>query len=149
MLSIIFLIPLLSILPGKTIQPTKTPVTQERNAAPFKCLQPAAEQDALIREAVENQYWVRRVEFVGSEHTRDSVLRARVVLQEGDIFTRDNLLKSLVGLSQLNKIIYPVKLNDVILRLDKPEKIVDVTICFEEKPKTRRAAKPGYGKRAR
>jgi outer membrane protein assembly factor BamA len=69
------------------------------------------------------------------------VLRRRILLQEGDIFTRENLVKSLENVNQLKKIIYPVKLSDVIIRLDRSEKIVDMTICFKEKRKKRSSSK--------
>jgi len=132
----------------KSTQATTKPVMQESTSAPFKCSQPAAAQEPLIREAVENQYWVRRVEFLGNEYTRDNVLRRRITLQEGDVFTRENLVNSLESVNKLKRIIYPVKLSDVIIRLNAPEKIVDMTICFKEKRKVRSAAKRSSGKRA-
>lgn len=144
MFTIILLIQLLTFLPSQELKSTpltKSPVTQESHPAPFKCSQPADEQDPLIREAVENQFWVRRVEFLGNEHTRDNVLRRRIMLQEGDVFTRANLVKSLESLNRLKHIIHPVKLSDVIIRLDRPEKIIDMTICFKERRKIRHGAK--------
>ena len=61
------------------------------------------------------------------------MLRRRITLQEGDVFTRQNLVRSLKNVSKLKRIIYPVKLSDVILSLDRPEKIVDLSICFRER----------------
>jgi hypothetical protein len=144
MFIIILLSSFLTYLPSQELgfaQLTNNPVTQESNSAPFNCSQPPVEQEPLIREAVENQFWVRRVEFLGNEYTRDNVLRRRILLQEGDIFTRENLVKSLENVNQLKKIIYPVKLSDVIIRLDRSEKIVDMTICFKEKRKKRSSSK--------
>lgn len=149
MTAIILLISLLSCLPSreaKSTHPAEEPVTQEPIRSAFKCSQSAAEQDPLIREAIANQYWVRRVEFYGNEYTRDNVLRRRVMLMEGDVFTRENLVKTLESVSKLKKIVYPVKLSDVIVRLDRPEKIIDMTICFKERPHHR--AKRSSGKRA-
>ena len=74
----------------------------------FKGSQSAAEQNPLLREAIDNRYTLQRIEFVGNETTRDYVLRRRVYLREGDFFSRRNLTKSLVKLNRL-KIIYPVK----------------------------------------
>jgi Surface antigen variable number repeat len=136
MFAIILLIPLFTYLPSaesKATQRTETPVTQETNPAPFKCAQPAAEQEILIREAEENEYGVRRVEFIGNRYTRDNVLRRRIILQEGDKFTRENLLKSLVRVNQLKKIIYPVELGHVIILLDRQDKTVDFEMCFKER----------------
>ena len=112
----------------------------------LECSQSEAEQEPLLREAIANQYWVRRVEFSGNDYTRDNVLRRRIMLEEGDVFTRENLVKSLESVSKLKKIIYPVKLRDVIVRLDRSEKIIDMTICFKERPRQR--PKRGSGKRA-
>lgn len=110
------------------------PVTQQPATPIFKCSQSAAEQEPLLREAIANEYWVRRVEFSGNQFTRDKVLRRRLMLEEGDVFTRENLVNSLKSLSRLRRTIYPVKLSDVILHLNRPEKIIDMTICLKEKP---------------
>lgn len=151
MFIIVLLIPLLTYQPNQGLQavsPNTNPVIQESAQAPFQCSQPPAERDPLIHEAVENQFLVRRIEFLGNEYTRDDVLRRRVLLQEGDIFTLESLVKSLESVSRLKKIIYPVKLGDVMISLNRPEKIVDMTICFKERRRTRRGTKRGAGKRA-
>src|SRR6266849_1346474 len=107
-------------------QETATPQTA------FRCTQPVTERESLLREAIDNRYTVRRVEFVGNESTRDNVLRRRIFLQEGDVFTRRNLLRSIANVSKL-KIIYPVRLNDVFVRLDRTDKLIDLTIRFRER----------------
>jgi Surface antigen variable number repeat len=143
MFTIILLIPLLTFPLSqelKSIQPTNNQAPQGSNPAAFKCSQPSTEQEPLIREAVKNRFWVRRVEFLGNEYTRDDVLRQRIMLQEGDTFTRENLVKSLKSVNRLKGIIYPVKLSDVIIRLNRREKIIDMTICFKERRKKRRGA---------
>ena len=98
------------------------------------CSQPANEQAALIREAEAKQFWTRRVEFSGNENTRDRILRRELVkgLNEGDVFTRRSLLSSLRNVSKL-KVIYPVRLRDVVVRLNRDEKVVDMLICFRER----------------
>ena len=101
----------------------------------YKCSQSAAERDALLRDAESNEYHVRRVEFLGNKHTRDKVLRERIpLLQEGELISRPNLIKSLESVSEL-KIIYPVRMSDVEIRLDREDKFVDMLICFREKPR--------------
>jgi hypothetical protein len=97
-----------------------------------KCTQPVDEREPLIREAIRNQFWVRRVEFVGNESTRDNVVRRRVLLQEGEIFTRRNLSRSIASLSKLRRI-YPVKMSDVIVHLDRPNKLIDLGFCLRER----------------
>ncbi len=72
------------------------------------------------------------MEFVGNEHIRDSVLRRRIVLQEGEVFSRRNLLRSMENVSKL-KMIYRVRSSDVVIRLDRSEKFVDTLFCFRER----------------
>jgi hypothetical protein len=43
------------------------------------------------------------------------------------------LIEGAESVSKLSKIIYPVKLSDVILKLDREEKMVDLINCFREK----------------
>lgn len=104
----------------------------EFQGANLPCSQSVAEQAALIRKAQTNKYTVRRLEFIGNERIRDGVLRRRILLQEGEFFTRGILIKSLINVSKL-KLIYPVRLRDVIVKLDYQEKTVDVVICFKER----------------
>ena len=107
-----------------------------RDRPASNCTQPANQQEPLLREAIENQFWVRRVEFVGNEFTRDNILRRRIFLQEGEVFTRRTLSRSIANVSKL-RIIYPVKMSDVIVRLDRPTKIIDFTFCFRERRRPR------------
>ena len=102
----------------------------------FKCSQPAAEQNPLLREAIEQRYTVRRVEFIGNETIRDYVLRRQVFLQEGNFFRRRDLSRSLTALNRL-KLIYPLTLEDVIVQLDKQDKVIDMTFCFRERHQRR------------
>jgi outer membrane protein assembly factor BamA len=112
---------------------TQESVTQDSDRAPFKCSQPATERDSLIREAEENQYTVRRIELLGNKHIRDNVLRRRLeLIQEGEVFTRGQLIRSLKSVGRLRNI-YPVKLRDVIINLDRSTKEVDMETCFKEK----------------
>jgi hypothetical protein len=105
-----------------------------------ECSQPTAERDAIIREAEKDQYTTRRVEFIGNRYVRDAMLRSRtnLGLQEGELFTRWNLVRSLRNVSTLKRI-YPVRMNDVELQLNRNDKTIDMVICFRE----RRTPKPG------
>lgn len=103
-----------------------------QNAAQVRCGQSAAEQDPLLREVVDKRYTLRRIEFAGNETIRDYVLRRRVVLREGDFFSQRNLARSLLSLNKLKKF-YPLAMKDVIVQLDKADKLVDVTFCFRER----------------
>lgn len=105
---------------------------------PYECSQPAQERDAIIREAEKDGYITRRVEFVGHRYTRDEVLRRQLnrTLQEGEFFTRRNLIRGLQNLSRVKQI-YPVNMRDVEVRLNRPDKTIDLTFCFRER-KTRR-----------
>ena len=103
-----------------------------QNKDPSRCGQPAAEQNPLLREAIDNRYTLRRIEFIGNETISDHMLRRRVVLREGDYFSQRNLVKTLASLNKLKQL-YPLTMSDVIVQLDKPEKWVDVTVCFRER----------------
>lgn len=98
------------------------------------CNQPVIEQRSLITEGETQKFTVRRVEFVGLTYTRDRVIRDRMtpLVNEGDLFSRKRLVKSLQNMSK-SKAIYPVRLSDVVLYLDRNEQLVDLTICFRER----------------
>jgi surface antigen-like variable number repeat protein len=132
----LFLVGLLTILlppfeapagPGSDL-----PAAYDSQDANLPCSQSVAEQAALIRKAQTRKYPIRRLEFIGNERIRDSVLRRRILLQEGELFTRGILIKSLINVSKL-KLIYPVRLRNVIVKLDYQEKTIDVVICFKER----------------
>ena len=85
-------------------------------------------------EAQRNQFTVRRLEFLGITHTPDTMVRGRMtLLNEGEVFTRQKLLRSLRRVSALKRI-YPVRLTNVEIRLERPDRIVDMLICFTERP---------------
>ncbi|MDX6288715.1 MAG: hypothetical protein QOH42_514 [Blastocatellia bacterium] len=92
----------------------------------------------LMDEAQQTEYSVRRVEFMGNEHTRDNILRKRFMQTEGDVFSRKALDQSLKNFSKL-RMIYPVASDDVEVSLDREEKLIDFTIYFRER--TGRSAK--------
>src|SRR5258707_13883663 len=99
-----------------------------------QCSQPTDERNKLVDEAQRNEFTVRRVEFVGLTYTRDQVLRDRMtpIVNEGDVFTRDKLVRSLRHMSGLNRAIYPLRLTDVVIQLDRRDSHVDMTICFQQ-----------------
>src|ERR1700730_4935908 len=79
------------------------------NSSP--CSQPTVERNTLMDEAQRNEFSVRRVEFVGLTYTHDHVLRDRLtpIVNEGDVFTRDKLVRSLRRMSALKRAIYPLR----------------------------------------
>jgi hypothetical protein len=96
------------------------------------CGQTTAEETPWLREAIDQRYTLRRVEFIGNETIRDHDLRRRVVLREGDLFSQRNFAKTLVSLNKL-KTLYPLTMRNVIVRLDRAEKLVDMTFCIRER----------------
>jgi hypothetical protein len=145
-LSLVVLFPTLALHPGEAVgaQQLSTQVPDESDVGQSECSQPALEQNALIRDAETDKYTTRRVEFVGNKYTGDMVLRRRINtgLQEGDLFTRQGLIRSLRNVSKL-KVIYPARLRDVVIQLDRPRKTVDMIICFREKRRPRRISQQG------
>jgi hypothetical protein len=86
----------------------------------------------LLNDAESAKYTLRRVEFSGNERITDQVLRKHFVHQEGDIFSRKLLDESWKNLSTVREI-YPVTLADVEARLDREEKLIDLTIAIRER----------------
>jgi hypothetical protein len=86
----------------------------------------------LMSDAESAKFTLRRVEFTGNVHIRDQALRKHLVHQEGDIFSRKLLDESLKNFSSVKEI-YPVTLADVEARLDREEKLIDLTIYFRER----------------
>ena len=102
------------------------------------CSQPAAERNKLMDDAQRNEFTLRRVEFVGLTYTRDHVLRDRMtpVINEGDVFTRAKLVTSLRRMSGLKRAIYPLRLTNVVIQLDRSQGgFVDMTVCFRQRPR--------------
>jgi outer membrane protein assembly factor BamA len=89
---------------------------------------------SLIEKAEQNPYRVSHIYFSGNIEIRDRVLRRQInkSLNEGDIFSRQNLYRGLKNLSKL-KVIYAVHLEDVEVSLDEKEKNIDLTITVREK----------------
>lgn len=92
-------------------------------------------RDPLIDEAERGQFNVRRVEFVGSTYTRgrDLFKQARSV-NEGDIFTRENLEIAVKRISKM-RTVYPITMDNVEARLDRSDKSVDIVFCIKQKPR--------------
>ncbi len=130
MTTLLLLISLLSHFPSQDAKST-APATE---GPPAECSQPEAQRVSLIREAEQRRYMIRWVMFARNEHTNDSVLRRRLVnLNEGDVFTRDKLVKSLERMSKLKRSIHPIEMNDVTVAVDRSKKLIDIDICLKEK----------------
>jgi outer membrane protein assembly factor BamA len=112
---------------------------EERASA--DCAQPAAEQEAIIREADTRRFTLRRIELIGNVSTADDLLHRRIAIrmEEGNLFSRRNLMASLRSVSRL-KTIYPVTMRDVVARLDQAEKTLDLRICINERSRPVRRA---------
>lgn len=100
------------------------------------CSQPAAEQAAIFRKAQSEKYSLRRIEFIGNANTNDWTLRRRLLLKEGNFFSRAILIKSLKSVNKL-RTISPVRLSNVLVHLNDQEQTIDVVICFSEKQQPR------------
>lgn len=101
------------------------------------CSQSNSERETLMQQAERQRFTLRRVVFLGLTYTRDEVVRARLIKfqQEGDLFSRAQLVKALKSMSKLRREIYPVRLSDIKVHLNESEQTVEMTICF--KPRRR------------
>lgn len=100
------------------------------------CAQQAAERATILQKAQTERYSLRRLEFIGNANTNDLTLRRRIMLKEGNVFTRTLLSKSLKSVSKL-RTIHPVGLSDVLAQVNDQEKTIDLVICFREKRRLR------------
>jgi len=114
-------------------------VAQREERVSVNCAQPAADREAIIREAEKGRFTLRRMELIGNVSTTDDLLHRRIVtrMEEGNLFSRHNLMASLRNVSRL-KTIYPVMMKDVVAGLDQAEKTLDLRICIKERPEARR-----------
>ena len=94
---------------------------------------------ALMKNAEAKEYTVRRVEFTGNSHIRDGTLRRRFRQQEGDLFSIKLLSESLKNFGRL-RFLYPVTFDDVVVSLADEDRLLDITIAFKEKPRSRQKA---------
>ena len=96
------------------------------------CNQSTSEQNSLIARAEREKFTVRRLEFLGLTNTPDQVVRRRMTVNEGDIFSRKKFIKSLQNVNKLKRTIYPVGMKDVVFEL-RESQVVDMLICFRER----------------
>ena len=120
-----------------TTQKANSPKESPQENASTECSQSAADQNSQIAEAQREKFTVRRVEFLGLTYTPDQMVRDRMTpfVNEGDLFSAKKLVKSLQGMSKLKKDIYPLRMKDVELYLNRSERTIDMIICF--KPRQR------------
>lgn len=107
-------------------------IEYRQESAEDACNQSTAEQNSLIARAEKEKFTVRRMEFLGLTNTRDQVVRRRMTVNEGDIFSRKKFIKSLQNVSKLKGTIYPVRMKDVVFEL-RESQVVDMLICFRER----------------
>ena len=92
--------------------------------------------DPLIDDAERSNSQIGHVYFVGTTYTRDREIRRRLApgTNEGDVFTRRGLERSLRNVSNL-KSVYPIVLENVEMTLDRANGWVDIVICVVQKPR--------------
>jgi beta-lactamase class D/D-alanyl-D-alanine dipeptidase len=80
---------------------------------------------------------VRRVEFAGNASVRDRKLRKFVHLHEGDMFTAENLKKSVAGINH-SGLFDPISDQHVSYAVDKKYNVIDLVFYLRQKdePKT-------------
>lgn len=87
-----------------------------------------------IEEAEKNQYIVRYVEIVGNEKTSGRNFFLKMALGEMDVFTRKALEKSIANVNTIKQI-YPIKLENIEIRLYKDTKRIDLIFNVVERKK--------------
>ena len=94
------------------------------------------ERDSRLEIASREQYVVAHVYVAGNVHVKDRDVRKRLLsgFTAGDIFVREAFDNSLKEISRI-KAIYPVRIDDIDVRLDEKEKHLEVTINIRERRK--------------
>lgn len=107
---------------------------QDQTRKEAVCTQSEAAQNTIFEETEKQAYTFRRTEFVGAEDIRRRNLYRRLPFNEGDIFTRELLVKSLVALNRY-RALNPVKMKDVKIEINRADRTVDLWFCISEKRK--------------
>ena len=101
------------------------------------CAQDEAEKLRLIKKAEDDQYNVRNIQIFGNTYTRYPAFRERwdKNFEEGSIFTKKILVKSIEGTNKL-KTIKPISLDDIKIRLEENDQrgwnAIDFDICVQQ-----------------
>lgn len=113
--------------------------TQERdeNSArnDCKCGMKKEQLGPLIEEAERGRFTIRRIEIACNTYTRYQTFNKKMAkgFHEGDAFNKKSLEESLANLSNL-KIIYPIAIENIEVRLDRSAKDIDLVFCVKQKP---------------
>lgn len=90
--------------------------------------------DPLVSEAERLAFNVRYIEIAGNTYTRYREFAKRMLQNEGDIFRRELLEKTVLRISRM-KTIYPVLMENVEVRLNREQRVIDIVFCVRQKPK--------------
>ncbi len=115
---------------------SRAQITSESNEDQYKCGQTIEILEPLIQEAEQGRFTLRRIETSGNERTRHREFTKRLApdFNEGFLFTRRSLEKALVRVSKIRSI-YPIKLENIEMRLLREHKKVDLMLCVKERPR--------------
>ena len=100
------------------------------------CAQTKDVRNPLIDEAERNEFNTLRVEISGNTYTRGREFWKRMSagLNEGDIFTRRALEETVRRISKM-KSIYPISMENVLVRLNRTTEQIDILFCVIQKPR--------------
>jgi outer membrane protein assembly factor BamA len=109
---------------------------------PATAQQPPKKEDAQLKcsrglfHLIEGMT-VRRMDFSGDEHVADNLIRRKMLLKEGEIFTVSLLQKSAARINKLG-LFEKFTEDDVSWCLDEKTEEVDFVFEFTERPSTRK-----------
>lgn len=98
------------------------------------CNQSKATKLQAIKTAEIKPYRVHDVQIFGNIYLRDREFRERMVLNEGDLFTKKALDKTIQNFRKM-KALKPITIENVGLRLIDEDKDVNIIFCVEERRK--------------
>ncbi|MGE3465787.1 MAG: POTRA domain-containing protein [Pyrinomonadaceae bacterium] len=128
----VFVLLVLSLTSGYAVYAQQD---SEKDVDKDPCAQSPELRIAMAEEAERDQFTITRVYFFGNQTVRDRDLRKKLKRStEGDIFTLSGLEGGIKRMSKMVSI-YPITLENVALRLDRPRKDINMTFCVKERPK--------------
>ena len=112
----------------------------QKKADPLAKIENPCDQETDIKndliDTAEREYFnTSRVEIVGNTKTWGMKFFRRMAngMNEGDIFKRKSLEKSIRSLSKMKQI-FPISIDNVKVYLYPSKKVINFTFCVEEKP---------------
>lgn len=96
------------------------------------CKQSETVKLQIIKTAESQSYRIRNVKLFGNIFLRDRHFRDKLVLEEGDIFTKKGFDENIRNVGKI-KVLKPLTIKNVGIQLFNQDKDVNIIFCVEER----------------